>query len=403
MELLGALVLTDYGDRWGALATEVQRVDAHAILSGDGPRRHWLGRARGYSKTTDVAALLIVLLLTLPFGSECAAAAADADQASILVRRMRGLLRRTKVLSDEFEVTARRVTSKRSGSFVEVLAADGASAWGLLPSVVVLDEFPMWRDTQNARELFDALVTALPKIIGSRLIIMGTAGDPAGWAAKVREQALADPDNWRVSEPQGPPPWISGPTSTLNDGTGCLRSSAPPLLEPLDRIRGPAHPARRPARRCHPQRPTGAAPGRRYCLGLDLGITHDRSVAAVCHREADVVLLDRMEVWAGTRTRPVELRLVEEWVGTAARATTPSSGVRPLGHRHATAVRRRRPAGARVRLHPAVGKPPGRDPAHDDPRTPPRRARRRGPCRRAGERPAPRDSTGRLQTRPRPG
>ena len=166
MELLGALVLTDHGDRWGALATEVQRVDAHAILSGDGPRRHWLGRARGYSKTTDVAALLIVLLLTLPFGSECAAAAADADQASILVRRMRGLLRRTKVLTDKFEVTARRVTCKRSGSFVEVLAADGASAWGLLPSVVVLDEFPMWRDSQNARELYDALVTALPKISG---------------------------------------------------------------------------------------------------------------------------------------------------------------------------------------------------------------------------------------------
>ncbi len=34
---------------------------------------------------------------------------------------------------------------------------------------------------------------------------MGTAGDPAGLGRQVREEALADPENWRVSEPPGPP------------------------------------------------------------------------------------------------------------------------------------------------------------------------------------------------------
>ena len=118
------------------------------------------------------------------------------------MRRMRGLVTRTGLLN-EFEVTNRRVTCKRTGSFVEVMPADGASAWGLAPAVVVLDEFPQWRDSENARELYDALVTALPKVEGSRLIVMGTAGDPAGWAAKVREEALGDPVHWRVSEPSG--------------------------------------------------------------------------------------------------------------------------------------------------------------------------------------------------------
>ena len=62
LDLLAAL--TDPVGRWGDKATEDQWTDAEAILSMDGPRRHWLGRAKGYSKTRDVAALSLVALLT---------------------------------------------------------------------------------------------------------------------------------------------------------------------------------------------------------------------------------------------------------------------------------------------------------------------------------------------------
>jgi len=316
MALLGALVL-DNGDRWGAVASETQRADALAILSESGPRRHWLGRARGYSKTSDVAALLLVLLLTLRPGSECVAAAADADQAGILVRRMRGLVTRTGV-EDNFEMTSKRVTCKWTQSFVEVLPADGASAWGLAPAVVVLDEFPQWRDTENARELYDALVTALPKVPGSRLIIMGTAGDPAGWAAKVREEALADPENWRVSEPIGPPPWMSAAAVELE-----RRHRLPSIFSRLFENRWTAPENRltsmeelRAAVRL--DGPQDYKPGVRYKIGVDLGLRHDRTAIAVVHGEdvegtdAKRVVVDRMIVFEGTKANEVTLSDVED-------------------------------------------------------------------------------------------
>ena len=62
LDLLAAL--TNPVGRWGDKATEDQWSDAEAILSMDGPRRHWLGHAKGYSKTRDVAALSLVALLT---------------------------------------------------------------------------------------------------------------------------------------------------------------------------------------------------------------------------------------------------------------------------------------------------------------------------------------------------
>jgi hypothetical protein len=74
-------------------------------------------------------------------------------------------------------------------------------------------------------------------------------------------------------------------------------------------------------------------------IGLDLGLTKDRAVAAVAHadqqtgtdlspwltvdgaatakpkvRSSTRVVLDRMETWAGSRANPVRLETVEQWV-----------------------------------------------------------------------------------------
>ncbi len=69
--------------------------------------------------------------------------------------------------------------------------------------------------------------------------------------------------------------------------------------------------------------------GQKHVIGVDLGITNDRTVAAVMHAErlpsedghevVQRVLLDRMEVWTPTRGHPVDLTAVEEWIELAAR------------------------------------------------------------------------------------
>ena len=65
--------------------------------------------------------------------------------------------------------------------------------------------------------------------------------------------------------------------------------------------------------------PQDPLPGHRYVCGLDVGLKHDRTVAAICHLDSGVVTLDRMAVWQGSRLRPVRLGEVEEWLAQAAR------------------------------------------------------------------------------------
>jgi phage terminase large subunit-like protein len=60
--------------------------------------------------------------------------------------------------------------------------------------------------------------------------------------------------------------------------------------------------------------------GRNYLVGLDLGLKQDRTVAAICHRDEDTVVLDRIEVWQGTRSKPVVIQAVEDWVFEAHRS-----------------------------------------------------------------------------------
>ena len=58
--------------------------------------------------------------------------------------------------------------------------------------------------------------------------------------------------------------------------------------------------------------------GFRYVTGLDVGLTNDRCVATVAHRDGDLVV-DQQQVWAGTRSAPVSLSVVEGWLRQAHR------------------------------------------------------------------------------------
>ena len=103
-------------------------------------------------------------------------------------------------------------------------------------------------------------------------------------------------------------------------------------LERMVRFRGPPD---QPGQRqglcaAHVDGPLDWAEGHRSALTLDLGVRHDRTVAALMRSErmtepagASIIqryLLARMEVWAGTRTNPVDLGAVEQWVEYTTRA-----------------------------------------------------------------------------------
>ena len=283
--LLAGLLLED-GRSWGAAATPEQWSDARAVLDLEAPRRrHWIGRARGYSKTSDVAAFVLIAMLTqLKPGQIAYAAAADRDQARLLLDSLRGYVSRDEALRGLVDVQQYRVLIPSRDVVLQVLAADSSGAYGLRPALLVLDELCQWPKTASAQEFYAALTSALPKVPGSRSVVITTAGDPAHWSKKVFDAATSSL-LWRVSELHGPPPWMDPdeieeqrnrlyPSEFarlfLNEWAASEdRLVTPADLEACITLSGDQQPR----------------PGVRYVAGLDIGTSNDATVVVVAHAE----------------------------------------------------------------------------------------------------------------------
>jgi phage terminase large subunit-like protein len=212
-----------------------------------------------------------------------------------------------------------RVINPRSGASIVVEPSDDASAWGGKPPLTIVDEFAQWPTTAGPRRLWDAIFSALVKDPASRLAIITSAGDPAHWSHKVLVKAKPS-DRWRVNEVAGPVPWLDA--DDLAEQREMLTESryaqlhlnrwvaAEDRLTSLDDLRA-----------CvlldGPQEPRA---GVRYVAGVDLGLKSDRTVVAVCHRDENRVVLDRMAVWSGSSRRPVSVEEVRDWLLEANRA-----------------------------------------------------------------------------------
>ena len=332
LQLLNLFRLED-GRKWGDVATDVQRADAKAIFAGDVLEPyHFISRARGYSKTSDVGALALALLLTdAPAGSRSYAFGSDQGQARLLLDSIEGFVRRHPSLTEMVDVQQWRVANKRTGATLECGAADAAGTWGLRPWLVVADEVANWGTTGTPRRMWDAITSALPKT-GGRLVVITTPSSPAHWAKKVRDHAETD-DLWRLSETFGPPPWMS-PDLLAEQKRRLLPSMYERLFEGRWTSADDSLVSEEDLQACVTlDGPLPAQPAHTYVIAVDVGLKRDRTVAVVAHGEAITtvldslgtealtatrVVLDRMQVWSGTRERPVRLADVEEWLVAAA-------------------------------------------------------------------------------------
>jgi phage terminase large subunit-like protein len=314
-ELLLGLVHED-GRRWGEIAVDFQRDDADAILDPSEPaRQHFLTRPRGASKTTDLAAVVLTALLEqLPAGAQAYAVAADRDQAQLLLREVAGFVTRSG-LADHVQVDTYKA-STTTGTTLAALAADDSSAYGLRPHFVVVDELAQWNTSGRPQRMYDAMFSAIPKVKGSRFVVITTAGDPAHWSRKILDHALHS-TAWRVHEVPGPTPWLE-PASLVEQEASLLPSQYARLhlnqwIAAEDRLTTPEDLAVCVGH----SGPLDFAPGNTYAVGLDIGLKNDRTVLTVCHTRTAPdattrqVVLDRQVVWSGTREHPVDLAEVE--------------------------------------------------------------------------------------------
>jgi phage terminase large subunit-like protein len=256
-------------------------------------------------------------LTSAPAGATSYVVAADADQAQHLLASVRSFILHQPLLRTRMKVEARRVVflaDRERVSSLEVVPSDEASSYGARPWLLIADELAVWPETPNSRGVWAAMVSALPKVEGSRLVVLTSAGSPSHWAMGVLEQARRSP-SWRVSETPGPLPWIDPEVlvvqRSLLTPSQYARLHENKWVAGEDRLTSPEQ-----VRRCIGHR--GTLPPRkgvRYYCGLDVGLVNDRTVLTVAHRErregGDVVVVDRQTAWQGTRANPVDLSEVE--------------------------------------------------------------------------------------------
>lgn len=158
----------------------------------------------------------------------------------------------------------------------------------------------------------------MPKVAGSRLLVLTSASDPVHLAYKVLEIARGRPESWRVSEMAGPCVWLS--PEDLAEQAAVLpaweyqRLHLNMWVESRDRLTSLDD-----LKACVAfDGVRGHMPDRTYAMGLDVGLKHDATVVALCSRSSaggdDRVALDAMGRWEGTPERPVELEEVEAWI-----------------------------------------------------------------------------------------
>lgn len=312
--LLCGLILED-GRAWGGAAHGFQRADALAVI-GSAPRRNFLNRPRGASKTSDAAAIALALMVTeAPDDSRSYVYAVDRDQAGDLLDALRGFVNRTPGLSSLVELTNHTLTVKKSGASLLIEPSDAAGAWSKRPWLIVIDELSSWPSTSNHRTLWGAIVSALPKRQDSRLVVLTMAGHLSHFSHRVYVTA-GKSEGWRLSHVPGPCPWWSPADveqaredleivtegeyarlilcewselsdedlATEADITAAVRSS-PAVLPPAD--------------------------GVKYLAALDLGTRRDYSALAVGHAEGDRLVVDLVKHWRPRKGRNVVLGDVE--------------------------------------------------------------------------------------------
>lgn len=154
----------------------------------------FLPRKNGKSELL-AGVVLYLLAADGEVGAEIYGLALDQDQAGIVYRVARQMVRNSAALSERLTVipSARRIVDEATGSLYTVTAGDAPGALGFDPSGAYIDELL----TQPSRELYDAIRTSFGARSQPILMMATTAeNDPAGFAAGEREwseRVLADP------------------------------------------------------------------------------------------------------------------------------------------------------------------------------------------------------------------
>ncbi len=316
-------IILPNGKRLGEVEEPWQTEHVFAPLdarNGGGPRYRLLyfELHRGAAKSAVLAAEALTTGI-LDEDTRCYLLAGDRDQAAIMRDMLEGYIHRNPSLESSFRIFRDEIVVPATDTRIKVLSSDAPTTYGLgglsRRFRALCDELWVWQ----GRELWDAIFTAAPKSEDWRIIVASNAGfDTASVAWQIRElcRTQADPRYYLYAPAGVMASWIRP------EDVEAQRRSLPPQVfqrlwenrwtegsgsfvtrEQLDRNIDPAW---------RPQ--VMGRDGERYFVGLDLGLTRDRTARSVVHYDqaSDRVVLDDLRVWQGTPTNPVSIDEIEE-------------------------------------------------------------------------------------------
>lgn len=311
------LTLED-GRSFGVALDGWQREDFEALASST--CNAYVSRPRAHSKTADLAAFALHHLLTT-LGARVYVFAFDRGQAALVRESVAGFVRRSELLQRTLVVDRWRIVAPSTDASMEIMPADAGGSWGLRPSLVIADELGQWR-SDGHREVWQAIVSALGKVKGARVLVSTTAHwDRTGLCWQVRELAQSSGD-WLFSERGQCATWIA--PAFLEQQRALLPAHVYEMLHEnrwteaggefltwaeVDGVFDPALPLE----------VEGAA---RY-MGIDLGVARDRTAVALVRVDGDIVVVERLALWQGTPKARVALEEVEETVAELAERHQP--------------------------------------------------------------------------------
>lgn len=170
-------------------------------IIGKGPpdpvRRAYLERARGHSKTTDIAAMVTWLLFAADRKVTGIATAADKDQAKLLRDGIDTVVRLNPWLSEILTVNKYGVYNVQTGSELQIIATDDGSAYGHTVDFIICDELTHW----DSEEMFTAAFSTAAKRPTCLFVIISNAGMAKGLELPDMDGVeLGGSWHWRIRE-----------------------------------------------------------------------------------------------------------------------------------------------------------------------------------------------------------
>jgi phage terminase large subunit-like protein len=245
---------------------------------------------------------------------EIYSAAGDKEQARIIFDMTARVFRRSPLLEQEVKIFRDAIERRDGRGFYRVLSADAPTAHGLNPHFVIFDE--LWN--QKSYDLWEALThsPARRQPLHFCITYAGYSRVDVNLLWDLYQRGLGGEDSamhffWTHDNLAS---WVD--EAYLEQQRLRLPSHIYQRLHENKFAEGSGAFITREELLCCVDQDLNyqyqGQPGLSYVYALDLGLTRDRTAAAIVHREGDGVVLDSLTVWEGDPSHPIQIATIED-------------------------------------------------------------------------------------------